>query len=255
MKNSDFNDHTAFEKKGLYRTPINKPSYIPLHDELGQKLNFESAQQLSTSQEDIASYRNIHDFSPSKPPFPKTRVSSTDDIFGERPLETDFVTQRKKNNLPTSSQIRIDLNYEVFRNNQSIELDTISLNLEESVPIDNYKPLIESRLQNQLVSLPPLSIENDNANHRPSGSKPSSNNSHASPIENQFPNSNILRSSLNGNIPHVLNNRIIDWSVENIMTGIPIKDITDLIKEYKGEEKDLNSYIKNIDKLWSYSWL
>lgn len=33
---------------------------------------------------------------------------------------------------------------------------------------------------------------------------------------------------------------------------IPIKDITDLIKGYKGEENDLNSFIKNIDKLWGH---
>lgn len=34
------------------------------------------------------------------------------------------------------------------------------------------------------------------------------------------------------------------------MANIPIKDITDLIREYKGEEKDLNTFIKNVDKLW-----
>lgn len=41
------------------------------------------------------------------------------------------------------------------------------------------------------------------------------------------------------------------WSIDTNMV-IPIKDITDLIKEYKGEEKDLNSFIKNIDKLWGH---
>lgn len=42
-----------------------------------------------------------------------------------------------------------------------------------------------------------------------------------------------------------------NWSVDSNMV-IPIKDITDLIKEYKGEEKDLNTFIKNIDKLWTH---
>lgn len=37
-----------------------------------------------------------------------------------------------------------------------------------------------------------------------------------------------------------------------INMAIPIKDITDLIKEYKGDEKELNSFIKNIDKLWTH---
>lgn len=41
------------------------------------------------------------------------------------------------------------------------------------------------------------------------------------------------------------------WSVDSNMP-IPIKDITDLIKEYKGEAKELNSFIKNIDRLWTY---
>lgn len=43
-----------------------------------------------------------------------------------------------------------------------------------------------------------------------------------------------------------------NWSISDNMADIPIKDITDLIKEYKGEEKDLNTFIKNIDKLWNY---
>lgn len=41
------------------------------------------------------------------------------------------------------------------------------------------------------------------------------------------------------------------WSIDTNMV-IPIKDITDLIKEYKGEEKDLNTFIKNIDRLWAH---
>lgn len=42
-----------------------------------------------------------------------------------------------------------------------------------------------------------------------------------------------------------------NWSL-SLNMAIPIKDITDLIKEYKGEEKGLNSFIKNIDKLWTH---
>lgn len=41
------------------------------------------------------------------------------------------------------------------------------------------------------------------------------------------------------------------WSFGE-MANIPIKDITDLIKEYKGEEKELNAFIKNIDRLWKH---
>lgn len=41
------------------------------------------------------------------------------------------------------------------------------------------------------------------------------------------------------------------WSLDSNM-AIPIKDITDLIKEYKGEDKDLYTFIRNIDKLWTH---
>lgn len=42
-----------------------------------------------------------------------------------------------------------------------------------------------------------------------------------------------------------------NWSVDSNM-ATPIKDITDLIKEYKGEAKYLNGFLKNIDKLWNH---
>lgn len=58
-------------------------------------------------------------------------------------------------------------------------------------------------------------------------------------IENNFRKSLISRRNLS------------NWSFDSNMAA-PIKDITELIKEYKGDEKGLNSYIKNIDKLWSY---
>lgn len=48
-------------------------------------------------------------------------------------------------------------------------------------------------------------------------------------------------------LTHSLNN----WSLSD-MADIPIKDITDLIKEYKGDEKELNAYVKNIDRLWKH---
>lgn len=53
---------------------------------------------------------------------------------------------------------------------------------------------------------------------------------------------------------HSSNSNIFDWSLSSdfIMANIPIKDITDLIREYNGNEKDLNSFIKNIDKLWGH---
>lgn len=41
-----------------------------------------------------------------------------------------------------------------------------------------------------------------------------------------------------------------DWSISSNM-AMPIKDVTDLITEYKGDEKHLNSFIKNIDALWT----
>lgn len=40
-----------------------------------------------------------------------------------------------------------------------------------------------------------------------------------------------------------------NWTLTTNM-ATPIKEVTDLIKEYNGEEKYLNSFIKNIDKLW-----
>lgn len=43
------------------------------------------------------------------------------------------------------------------------------------------------------------------------------------------------------------------WSLSQpTEMAIPIKDITDLIKEYKGESKDLNTYVRNIDHLWKH---
>lgn len=53
---------------------------------------------------------------------------------------------------------------------------------------------------------------------------------------------------------------LTDWSYSqntrtnssNSNMATPIKEITDLIKEYKGEEKHLHSFIKNIDKLWAH---
>lgn len=63
-------------------------------------------------------------------------------------------------------------------------------------------------------------------------------------IRNHIENDN--RSSLD-----LHNSSIDNWSISE-MGDIPIKDITDLMKEYKGDEKELNTFIKNIDRLWNY---
>lgn len=57
---------------------------------------------------------------------------------------------------------------------------------------------------------------------------------------------NNFRSSANGNF--------FDWSLSSssIMAPIPIKEITDLIREYDGSEDNLNSFVKNTEKLWTH---
>lgn len=50
---------------------------------------------------------------------------------------------------------------------------------------------------------------------------------------------------------HFKNSELWSFS-EHTDMAIPIKDITDLIKECKGEAKDLNTYVRNIDHLWKH---
>lgn len=68
----------------------------------------------------------------------------------------------------------------------------------------------------------------------------------------QTENIEYFRSNLEQNFRKSPQRRnLSNWSFDDKMPT-PIKDITDLIKEYKGEEKHLNSFVKNIDKLWNH---
>lgn len=64
---------------------------------------------------------------------------------------------------------------------------------------------------------------------------------------------NTIKETIEHNLPKSIipQRRWSDWTL-SLSMATPIKDITDLVKEYKWEEKYLNSFIKNIDKLWTH---
>lgn len=124
------------------------------------------------------------------------QVSKTSDA------QNNITVRRKKTNKPLT-QIKVE--YEIFHNDSSVELDTFSIDVPNQYFCENYRPIIESNLRQSLYA----------------------------------PNHRLRRASVS------------NWSLSDNM-AIPIKDITDLIREYKGEEDGLNSFIKNIDKLWNH---
>lgn len=54
------------------------------------------------------------------------------------------------------------------------------------------------------------------------------------------------------NSENSINSNLFNWSLSgsSAMAPIPIREITDLIREYDGNDDTLNSFIKNTEKLW-----
>lgn len=52
--------------------------------------------------------------------------------------------------------------------------------------------------------------------------------------------------------PSINFNNAEDWSLSSFDMAIPIKEITELVKEYDGDPKKLNTFVKNIDRLWNH---
>lgn len=199
-ENDDIN---GFKRSGLPRTP--------------PKPNLNDQKQSETDEFSTKSNINtdfFHEFPPKSDQFQFQKPQSPDNLsFNNKYSDPEFVTQRKKFNT------RINISYEIFHDNKSIELDRFSINLNEHKKLENYRPIIESGLKSCFIPLSELDNSQDSGEHS----------------ENKTPY-----------------NSFFNWSIGSNMAAIPIKSITDLIKEYKGDEKELNTFIKNIDKLWNY---
>lgn len=238
------NEINAFKPRGLKRTPINT-KYTPLFDNNDDRIKYDNflnrtlhefppkdntffkplknSPQISNDFKDsptdlitqnLAQIRN--DPKDSTTDFITQNSAQISNNFKDSP--TDFVTQRKKPTPTNSIKNRVEFQYEIFINNESIELDTFSLDLKNRQKQDNYRRIIESSLKNCLFPPTSLNLEKITSSKT------------QSPQKGAF--LNLDR----------------DWSLSENM-AIPIRDITDLIKEFKGDEKELNGFIKNIDKL------
>lgn len=241
------NEINAFKPRGLKRTPINT-KYTPLFDNNDDRIKYDNflnrtlhefppkdntffkplknSPQISNDFKDsptdlitqnLAQIRN--DPKDSTTDFITQNSAQISNNFKDSP--TDFVTQRKKPTPTNSIKNRVEFQYEIFINNESIELDTFSLDLKNRQKQDNYRRIIESSLKNCLFPPTSLNLEKITSSKT------------QSPQKGAF--LNLDR----------------DWSLSENM-AIPIRDITDLIKEFKGDEKELNGFIKNIDKLWNH---
>lgn len=219
LKNNKFDNETnAFKSKGLKRTPQNA-KYTPLFDFNDDKIKSDNF------------FKPLHDFPPLENPILKPLSSSPTISNTFKISDTDNITQRKKSQPTNINSLRIELNYEIFQNDVSIELDSFSINIEENNSQANFRRIIESSVKNSFSPSKSLNVQSEKL------VQSQQNQTNEAGVDQKHEHFNLHFGA--------------DWSLSENM-AIPIKDITELIKEYKGEEKELNTFIKNIDKLWNH---
>lgn len=244
--------------KLLRSPPIKPPTYTPLFDEFGNKNNNDQIDQNNKNtntifNESTEKLKQINDDNVTLRKNQKTNLNLN--------LEPNLNKEQNNVNVTPANITPPDLNKNENQTNETANVqnkETETTSTQQNLGDRSYNTRTFSRdskiiktpqhIQTQLVVEYRI-IQNNEVVDQLVASFPV-NQTVKIPLINCLFSKTLndhLQEEERNNLTHSLNN----WSVSE-MGDIPIKDITDLIKEYKGDEKELNTYIKNTDKLWNH---